>query len=169
MNSKTILAVSLAAVFAVSVFTLPSAFASVGLAKKNPNFDITDVSGFTMTVDGTAGATTPKDQSHVFAYVFVLDTSDETTTRAYAVTSHYAEDSDDVVDDIAWHTHYVELQNGCVSSIADAGELPTLSGDEVIAVGASGTVVAGLTAVLNIDRGAGSVCVQSVIDVQSAS
>ena len=166
-KTKTFLAISLAAIFAVSMMSIPNAFASVGLAQKSSDFDITDVDGFSMTVTGDAGETIPKDQSHVFAYVFVLDSSDPTTTRAYAVTSHYAEDSDDVENDIEWHTHNVELQNGCVSAISDVGILTTLVGRTVTANGAIGNVVLGLTAVLNIDRDAGSVCVQKVIDTQT--
>jgi hypothetical protein len=168
MHLKTTMTISLAAVLAVSMVMTTPVFASTGLAKKNPDFDITTVTDDTMTVVGTAGGTTPKDQTHVFAYVFVQNTC-LTSARtfdacAYAVTSHMAEDSDQVGNDITWHTHYVELTNGCVSHIEDAGTTPTMISHTVTLNGVTPDTAAGLTAVLNIEFDTGSVCVQSVLD-----
>lgn len=164
---KLILAVPLAAVLAVSMIVVPSAFASSGLAKDNPDFDITDVNKFRMTVAGTAGGTVPADQRHVYAYVFVLSTSDETTLRGYAVTSHHPEDSTEVDDDINWHAHYVEVTENCVSKLTEEGNAK-LSGDKVSVTGAKGTVIAGALVVLQINTGTGSVCVEEIVDFQAA-
>jgi len=168
--NRTLLALPLAAVLVVTAVTmaLAPAYASIGKAKGNPNFDITSVSGNTMTVAGTAGGTTPNDQRHVFAYVFVQSTPCGADLCAYAVTSHALEDSGQVGNDLTWHTHYVEVTGGCVTAISDAGTQPTLVGNTVTLNGLSSSTAAGVTAVLNIETDTGAVCIQTVLDFQPA-
>jgi hypothetical protein len=164
---KLLLAVPLAAVLAVSMVVTPTAAnAYGGFAEDSPDFDITKVKNFSMTVAGEAGGTVPTSQREVFAYVFVLD-SCSTDLCAYAVTSHFPEDSTEVDSDIEWHAHYVELTDGCVSLLEEDGNAK-LSGNKVSVTDASGTVVAGVTAILSINSGQGAVCLETVIDSQSA-
>jgi hypothetical protein len=168
--NKVVLAIPLAVVMAVSMIVTPSAYAS-WVTFTDPsdaaddNFDIrtvgiTDDGNLRLTVDGTAGGTTPSDASQedlVYAYVFVTDAG------IIAVTSHQAEDSAQVDDDIKWHTHRVTLDgDGCVTSIEDFGKAK-LKGNrlQVLQTGAT-TIDAALTAELTIN---GGVCVTAVFDI----
>lgn len=160
--NKLILAGPLSAVLALSVIVVP-AFASGGLTQNNPDFDIIDVDKFTMEVAGEAGGTVPADQRHVFAYVFFIEEC-STDLCAYAVTSHFPEDSSEVGSDIEWHAHYAEVTGDCVSLLTEDGDAE-LSGSEVSVNGAKGKVFAGATVVFQIDLEVG-VCVQNILDFQ---
>lgn len=130
----------------------------------NPDFDIrragiTDTGKLRIVVQGEAGGTKPSgsgQEDKVYAYVFVTDVG------IVAVTSHRAEDSGQVGNDLAWHAHRVTLDsNNCVSSIEDFGRA-TLNGQNVY-VGKTGakSIDAVLTAELTVDSG---VCVSAVWD-----
>ena len=149
----------------------PAAAASLPITDKkgdatngNPDFDIrragiTDTGKLRMVVQGEAGGTRPSgaDQADlVYAYVFVTDVG------IVAVTSHRAEDSGQVGNDLAWHSHRVTLDsNNCVSSIQDFGKARL--NDHSVYVGNTGatSIDAVLTAELTID---GGVCVTAVWD-----
>ena len=129
------------------------------------NFDIRQV-GITsdgnlrLTVDGTVGGTTPSSSSEsnlVYAYVFLTDDG------IIAVTSHQAEDSNQVGNDLEWHSHRVTLDsNFCVTSIEDYGKAK-LHGDTLTVLHTDATSVDGaLTAELTISDG--QVCVSDVWD-----
>jgi len=129
------------------------------------NFDIRQV-GITadgnlrLTVDGTVGDTIPSAQSQadlVYAYVFI------TNDGIIAVTSHQAEDSNQVGNDLEWHSHRVTLDsNFCVTSIEDYGKAK-LHGDRLDVLQTDATTVSGaLTAELTISGS--QVCVSDVWD-----
>ena len=161
---------ALAAILAFSVFALPSAFAYAGHTKHgSPDFEITDVNGLTMNVTGTAGATVPTSHREVFAYVFVLNTTNSETLKGYAVTSHFPDDSSEVDSDIEWHAHYVEvsLSTLCVTDLQEDGNA-ALAGNSVSVTGVTGNVTAGLTAILSINSGQGAVCVEHILDSEVA-
>lgn len=178
MNTKQILATSLAAVFVISMIFAGSIMQAEAIpkGKHSPDFRIEDVeSGYvssdslTMEVEGTAGATIPTEEGDIYAYVFLFSTED-----AIAVTSH---DFDDTTPDVAnqfdWHVHTgVQLdENGCVIAINGdtAGKTVTFDGNSLTVQGAgqSEEPVGGLTAILNVDpdRPKGAVCVIHVLDM----
>jgi hypothetical protein len=110
-------------------------------------------------VFGDAGGTKPSAPSlsdKVYAYVFV------TNVGIVAVTSHRAEDSSQVSNDLAWHSHRVTLdKSNCVTSIEDFGKARVE--DDWIHVANTGatSIDAILTAELTIN---GGVCVTQVFD-----
>lgn len=130
----------------------------------NPDFDIrrvgiTDTGKLRMVVQGEAGGTKPSsaDQDDlVYAYVFV------TNVGIIAATSHRAEDSGQVGNDLAWHSHRVTLDsNNCVSSIEDFGKARTSGQNLYVANTGATSIDAALTAELTIN---GGVCVTAVWD-----
>ena len=151
MTTKTILAVLLAIGLAVSLTMTPAVYAYTFVKDAkgdatDPNFDIRqaglDDSGNPyLKVTGKAGGTTPSSPSQsslVYAYVFV------TNAGIYAVTSHQAEDSGQVGNDLEWHSHLVTLDgSGCVTGISDAG-VTKLSGEKVTVLGTGATDVLGV-------------------------
>ncbi len=172
MRKTVVVASSLAAILAVSMVVTPSAYALTNLitdpegdvTNGNPDFDIkragiTDTGKLRVVVFGEAGGTKPSAPSlddKVYAYVFVTDVG------IVAVTSHRAEDSGQVVNDLAWHSHRVTLDgSGCVSSIEDFGKARLI--DDHIHVRDTGatSIDAVLTAELTIN---GGVCVTDVFD-----
>jgi hypothetical protein len=178
MNARiyaTVAGVSLAAVLAVSMVVTP-AFAARSIITDetrdatDANFDITQVTvngqgSIMMTVAGTAGGTTPSDESQsllVYAYVFVTDKG------IYAVTSHQAEDSNQVENDLEWHTHLVTLDgSNCVTSIQDAANAVVVGHNIILTQTGASEVAAALTAELTITPEPFSVCVTDVFDSAS--
>jgi len=178
MKTKTILGISLAAVFAVSMIfagSLSQADA-INTNPKNPNaggkhspdFRITDAGYETavtdslwMTVQGTAGATEPKKPGDIYVYAWFFD------TFAIIAASH---DFDDTTPDITpgeYHYHRVTTNDdGCVTSITDPINDPTttLDGDTITIDAIPGLAgaepAAAATAVFNVDldRPKGDVC-----------
>lgn len=165
MNARaTILAASMAAVLVVSM-TMNPAYATwvtanapeddfTGLEPDtNADFDIetvgiTNDGNLRMTVYGTIGGTIPEHDSRlVNAYVFFTDVG------IVVLTSHIAEDSAQVEDDLEWHSHRVSLEDGCVISIEDFGKAKfKLDGmAQILQTGASSIDLA-LTAQLPIDH-----------------
>lgn len=155
------------AVLITSLLSMQVAPAFAG-GKHSPDFRITaaSVSGgvLTMTVEGTAGGTTPTEASDVYAYVWIL-----TDGEVYAVTSHEAEDfgdPDDNSDDIAWHGHEdvgVD-ENGCLTGEEDSAADAVTLNDNTVTL--TSTTVApevdtALTAVLSIND-EGSICIKHV-------
>lgn len=178
MNKTAVVSGPLAAILAVSMVLTPAfaSWASItdGNDAANDDFDInqvgiTDGGNLRMTVFGTAGGTTPSSASQaylVYAYVF------NSNAGLIAVTSHQAEDSAQVGNDLEWHTHRVTLDtNNCVSTIEDFGQAK-LSGSRIDVLGTGATSVAGaLTAQLTItpdkphtSANEFSVCVTGVFD-----
>jgi hypothetical protein len=110
-----------------------------------------------MTVRGTAGGTVPDDATDVYAYVWVTDAG------AIGVTSHAAEDSDDVGTDLEWHAHYLTLDGSCVIGEEDAG-VPVMSGNTITLSGTTATSTSGaLAAVASFDEEL-DLCVKKVFD-----
>jgi len=166
MTTKTIMAVSLAAVFAISMILTP-AFALVMDPKNDSSgnsdqdlksFGLDDQGNPSLKVWGHAGDTKPIDGSGlVNAYVLVTDDG------IYAVTSHAGiEDSSEVVDDGLWHAHKVTLnESGCVTSLSEDGDA-WVHGNQVAVTGTSATTVnAALIVQLTTSEG---VCVGTVYD-----
>jgi hypothetical protein len=165
----TSVVVMLAAALVVSMIATPAAYASWATIEDasdfaNDDFDIrtvgiTDDGNLRLTVDGTAGGTIPSsDATKVYAYVFVTDVA-----GLIAVTSHQAEDSGQVGNDLEWHTHLVTLDDsGCVATISDFGKAK-LQGNrlDVLQTGAT-SIGAALTAELTIS---GGVCVSALWDL----
>jgi len=120
-------------------------------------FGIVDKSP-SLTVEGTAGGTTPDEAGHIFAYVFFTDDG------IYAVTSHPGiEDSNEVKDDADWHAHLVQLNgDNCVTSLKEKGKAE-LDGNTVSVEKTKATEV---TKVLTADLVAegDNVCVEEVFD-----
>lgn len=161
------------AMLAIGTAWTPSAYALTSVirdrtgdvANGNPDFDITKA-GITatgklrMVVDGDAGGTKPSglgQADKVFAYVFVTDVG------IVAVTSHRAEDSGQVSNDLVWHSHRVQLDGaGCVSSIEDFGKVQLVDNYLNVANTGASSIDQALTARLTIDNG--SVCVSRVWD-----
>jgi len=184
MKTKTILGISLAAVFAVSMifagsFSQADAFntnpknKNAG-GKHSPDFRITEVgyetlatSTLWMTVQGTAGGTVPDEAGDIHAYVWFFD------EHAVAATSHDFDDTNPMVEPFEYHFHDVILNGaGCVTSITDAINDPTvtLDGDKITITGIpelGEEPSAGATAVLNVDLGRpkGDVCIVHVFDI----
>ena len=184
MKTKTILGISLAAVFAVSMIFAGalSQAEAINTNPKNPNaggkhspdFRITGawyetdvVSTLSMTVQGTAGGTVPDEDGDIYAYVWFFD------GHAVAATSHDFDDTDPVVEQLEYHFHDVTLDDaGCVTSITEKVKPPnvTLSGDKITIEGIPGIgeePSAAATAVLNVDsdRPKGAVCIVHVFDI----
>ncbi|HEX2014479.1 MAG TPA: hypothetical protein VLA68_04555 [Nitrososphaera sp.] len=171
--NKTVPAITgfIVAVLVGTVLT-PAAYATPGpitdpkgdVTNGNPDFDIrragiTDTGKLRMVVQGEAGGTRPSGSSQenlVYAYVFATDVG------IVAATSHRAEDSGQVGNDIAWHSHRVTLDgSGCVSSIEDFGKA-RLNGQNLYIANTGATEIeAVLTAELTIN---GGVCVTDVWD-----
>lgn len=166
----------IAILLTVSMAVTPTALATsltitdaTGDATNNdPNFDITsagitDKNILSMEVAGKAGRTTPSDPSQanlVYAYVFITDVG------VIAVTSHQAEDSGQVKNDLKWHAHLVTLDDdSCITSIQDFGDAKLK--DSTINVRHTGatSVSQVLTAELTISGSA--VCVKQVWDSAS--
>jgi len=184
MNTKTILGISLAAVFAVSMIFAGS-FSQADAINTNPKnkkdggnhspdfritgaWDNTDLeSTLSMTVQGTAGGTVPDEAGDIYAYVWFFD------EHAVAATSHDFDDTDPVVEPFEYHFHDVTLDGaGCVTEITELVNPPfvTLSGDKITIEGIPGldeAPSAAATAVLNVDldRPKGAVCIVHVFDI----
>jgi len=130
------------------------------------DFDIADygVKGdkIWMSVNGVAGGTTPTSMSDIYAYVFVTDKG------IYAVTSHGAEDSPQVQNDLIWHTHKVELDsNSCISKIestADVAGTAMVSGNTV-AINGSGASSIDQTMAVKLTIGDKNICVSGAFDM----
>ena len=139
---------------APSLYAAPADFTidTFGIVDKSPS----------MTVEGTAGGTTPTEDGHIFAYVFFTDDG------IYAVTSHPGiEDSNEVKDDAEWHAHKVQLSDAnppCVTDLSEKGKVE-LDGN---AVSVEKTKATELTKVLTADLVAegDNVCVEEVFDSQ---
>lgn len=121
------------------------------------DFGITDGNPW-LTVEGTAGDTTPQNESLIYAYVFVTDAG------TFAATSHGGEDSAEVANDTQWHTHEVTLdEKNCVSSINDNGK-NELANDKITIIGTNATKVDTVqTGELTKDAD-GKICVTKVFD-----
>jgi hypothetical protein len=161
--NKSILAIPLAAVIAVSMVATPVWASSLNDGRgdaANPNFDIkgagiNDDGNPYIKVYGTAGGTESNTAGTIYAYVLVTDDG------IYAVTSHGGvEDSSEVGDDTAYHAHRVTLdENNCVLTLEETGDA-VLSNKMVIVTGTDATTVnAALTVQLN--AGAGS-CLSTI-------
>jgi len=184
MKTKTILGISFAAVFAVSMIfagSLSQADAiNTNPKNKNaggnhsPDFRITgawyetdEVSTLSMTVQGTAGETVPDEAGDIYAYVWFF------AEHAVAATSHDFDDTSPDVEPLEYHFHDVTLNDaGCVTSITEVINDPTvtLDGDKITITGISGldeAPSAAATAVLNVDsdRLKGTVCIVHVFDI----
>lgn len=161
---------SLTAILAISMIVTP-AFAAQTLVTDNSgdaaneDFDILSVQAagdgnLRLTVDGTAGGTTPSDASQaalVYAYVFITDAG------IIAVTSHQAEDSAQVGNDLEWHSHRVTLDSSfCVTGIEDFGKAKLHDNRLTVSQTGAKEVAGALTAELTIDEG---VCVSKVFDL----
>jgi hypothetical protein len=161
---------TLAAILAISMIVTP-AFAAQTLVTDdsgdaaNADFDILTVQAagdgnLRLTVDGTAGGTTPDETTQadlVYAYVFITDAG------IIAVTSHQAEDSAQVGNDLEWHTHRVTLDaNFCVTGIEDFGKAKFHDNRLTVSQTGATEVAGALTAELTIDEG---VCVSEVFDL----
>ncbi len=184
MKTKTILGISLAAVFAVSMIFAGSFNQADAIntnpknknagGKHSPDFRITGAwyetdlaSTLSMTVQGTAGETVPDEDGDIYAYVWFFD------GHAAAATSHDFDDTNPVVEQFEYHFHDVTLNDaGCVTSITEVINDPTvtLDGNKITITGISGlgeqpSAVA--TAVLNVDsdRPKGTVCIVHVFDL----
>jgi hypothetical protein len=163
-----LLTVSLAVAPAAQAISPTITDATGDATNNDPNFDITsagitDKNILSMTVAGKAGGTTPSDPSEanlVYAYVFITDVG------VIAVTSHQAEDSGQVKNDLKWHAHLVTLDsNNCVTSIQDFGDAKLRdSRIDVRQTGAT-SVSQVLTAELTISDS--TVCVTQVWDSAS--
>ena len=188
MKTKTILGISLAAVFAVSMifagsFNQADAINTNPKNKKaggnhSPDFRITNVGYVTaeenntlwMTVQGTAGGTVPDEAGDIHAYVWFFE------NHAVAATSHDFDDTNPLVEPFEYHFHDVTLNDaGCVTSITQEINDPTvtLDGDKITITGISGlgeAPSAAATAVLNVDsdRPKGTVCIVHVFDILAA-
>lgn len=130
----------------------------------NADFDILTVQAagngnLRLTVDGTAGGTTSdvSQAALVYAYVFITDAG------IIAVTSHEAEDSAQVGNDLEWHSHRVTLDGSfCVTGIEDFGKAKFHDNRLTVSQTGITQVVGALTAELTIDEG---VCVSQVFDL----
>ena len=150
---------------AAATFALPITDPKNDTTNGNSDFDIrragiTDTGKLRLRVQGEAGGTTPSgpDQENlVYAYVFVTDVG------AIAVTSHRAEDSGQVGNDLAWHSHRVTLDSsGCVSSIEDFGKV-RLNGQNMYVSNTNATELAQvITGELTVN---GAVCVSQTWDI----
>lgn len=185
MKTKTILGISLAAVFAISMIFAGSLSQAEAIntnpknpnagGKHSPDFRITDVGYVTfatetlwMSVQGTAGGTVPDEAGDIYAYVWFF------AEHAIVATGH---DFDDTTPDVGapfeYHFHDVTLNDaGCVTSITDVINEPTvtLDGDTITITGIptlGEEPSAGATAVLNVDldRPKGAVCIVHVFDI----
>ena len=160
----------------VSIAVTPSALATpltitdaTGYATNNdPNFDITsagitDKNILSMTVAGKAGGTTPSDPDQanlVYGYVFITDIG------VIAVTSHQAEDSGQVKNDLKWHAHLVTFDHdNCVTSIEDFGKAKLRDSRIDVSQTGATSVSQVLTAELTISGS--NVCVTQVWDTAS--
>jgi hypothetical protein len=163
-----LLTVSMAVMTPAALAISPTITDATGDAENNdPNFDITsagitDKNILSMTVAGKAGGTTPSDPSQanlVYAYVFITDVG------VIAVTSHQAEDSGQVKNDLKWHAHLVTLDNGCVTSIEDFGKAKLRDSRIDVSQTGATSVSQVLTAELTISDS--TVCVTQVWDSAS--
>jgi len=163
----------LIAMLAIGTVLTPSAYALTSVirdpagdvANGNPDFDIikagiTETGKLRMVVVGEAGGTKPSglgQADKVYAYVFVTDVG------IVAVTSHRAEDSNQVGSDLVWHSHRVQLDgSGCVSAIEDFGKVGLVDNYLNVANTGATSIDQVLTARLTIDDG--KVCVSRVWD-----
>lgn len=172
MKTKTILGISFAAIFVVSMIFAGNLGSAEAKGKHSPDLRIASagVSGgtITITVDGTAGATIPEESNDVYAFIVIG------TEGAYALASHDAEDSGDVGSDLEWHGHLITglgadhkgVADNCITSLVDAGVVG-LSGSDYTLDGTSLTTVdTVLSVVANVDRIATEgVCIKHVFDV----
>jgi hypothetical protein len=149
---------------AAAAASLPITDPKNDVTNGNSDFDIrragiTDSGKLRMVVQGDAGETRPSgagEENLVFAYVFVTDVG------IVAATSHSVEDSGQVENDLAWHSHRVTLDgSGCVSSIEDFGKARFNGQNLYIANTGATSIDAVLTAELTVDSG---VCVTQVWD-----
>ncbi len=174
MKTKTILGISFAAIFVVSMIFAGNLGSAEAKGKHSPDFRITGAwyntgleSTLSMTVQGTAGETVPDEAGDIYAYVWFF------ANHAIAVTSHDFDDTDPMVEQFEWHFHDVILDDaGCVTEISDQVNPPfvTLSGDTITITEIPDLDEApsdAATAVLNVDsdRPKGTVCIVHVFDL----
>ncbi len=173
MNTKTILGISFAAIFVVSMIFAGNLGSAEAKGKHSPDLrieavDLTDGT-ITITSAGTAGGTIPDNGSDVYAYIVIGNDGDV----AYALASHDVEDSGDVGSDLEWHGHLITglgadhkgVPGNCITSLEDAG-IVGLSGSDYTLDGTSLiTVDAVLSVVANVDRfETEGVCIKHVFD-----
>ena len=120
MNSKTILGISFAAVFAVLMIASPLASATSGTASSDR--EISSVDEFEMkTVGSNPGATT--DGHDILVYAFFTGTPGKTANSfvAYVAAFHptFADDGEQHPNIAAGHAHKLELNNAslCVQDL----------------------------------------------------
>lgn len=131
--------IALMAALAVSIVTVPAAYAKSTIVATSPesdevankDFDIKEV-GITsndhpfLTVYGTAGGTQSETLGLIYAYAFIVDDGPDADTVLdhYLVTSHGGiEDSTEVKDDTKWHAHGFEVTESEVCSAVGLTEL----------------------------------------------
>ena len=142
MNSKAILGISLAAVFAVSMMINPIWGPGDGLSYNA-------VDGFTMFTNGAPGQTT--DGHDIVVYAFLTDTPGKAPTSfvAYVAAVHptFSDDNEQKHDLTVVHGHALELDNDtlCVEGLA---KNPTakVKGESVTVNGGHGNIVASVIA-----------------------
>ena len=112
-----------------------------------------------LSVEGTAGGSTPENESLIYAYAFVTDNG-----TTFAATSHGGEDSAEVANDTQWHTHEVKLdEKNCVASINDNGK-NELSKDKITITETNATKVDGVKTAELTKNTDGTTCVTKVFD-----
>jgi hypothetical protein len=160
-----LLTVSMAVTPGALATSLTITDATGDVTNNDPNFDITSAritekNILSMTVAGKAGGTTPSDLSQanlVYAHVFFTDVG------VIAVTSHQAEDSGQVNNDLKWHAHLVTLDDdNCVTSIEDFGKAKLR--DSRIDVGQTGATSVSQVLTAELEISGSSVCVSQVWD-----
>jgi hypothetical protein len=159
---------------AIATFVVISAILIVGtnnvLAQNEADFKIKDF-GIKdgkpwITVEGKAGASTPQNLSQIYVYAFGTDKG------MFAVASHGVEDSAEVENDTAWHSHGgvtldekkclvgTDLNDDGTALVKDTVEIGNITATKVDTV---------TTALLGINNADGSICIEKVFDSKNST
>ena len=149
--TKTILAISLAAVFVVSMIMTPAEAANP-MHVKDFAYDSGDL--VLTTQNNHAGSMIPDETNTIFAYVAF------TSDGIFAATSHFGTDNDPVNSPpLEWHTHKVTLDsNNCVTALETVGTV-SFNGNTVTISGTGASDILGATGAMLKISDAG-VCVK---------
>ena len=161
MTTKTILAVFLAVVFAVSMTVTP-AFAT------SANLRIVSVDGFSMTVKGgTPGAVQENHDIVVYAFFTNTDGTSDNSFVAYVAATHksFNDDPEQDTNIKALHAHKLELNKDtlCVQDLDEAPDV-SVAGRTVSIPDASGEISAYVIA--GYDITSDGICPTEVYDSQ---
>ena len=169
IKTKTILGISLAAIFAVSMMMSPVAFATSGTP--SPDRTIDEADDFEMeTVGNNPGQTT--DGHDILVYAFFTNTPGAAPNSfvAYVAAFHptFADDDEQIPDITAVHAHQLELNNDslCIEALTVPPTVE-IEDEEIEIEDAEGEVVAWVIAGYDV-TGAG-ICPTHVYDLVEAN